>query len=99
MKNTGIVRKLDELGRITLPMEMRKNFEMTDHTPLHIYVDGDKIILEKFEPGDIFTGETEHLYTYKGKSVSLKSIIEIAKLAGLQIELDKNNIDDDFRQN
>ena len=57
MKSTGIVRRLDELGRITLPIELRSNFDVNERDPLEIFVDDDKIILKKYNPADIFTGE------------------------------------------
>ena len=47
MKNTGVVRRLDELGRITLPMELRKVFGIEERDSLEIYVEDDKIILKK----------------------------------------------------
>ena len=83
MKSTGIVRRLDELGRITLPIELRRNFDVNERDPLEIFVDDDKIILKKYNPADIFTGED--MIDYKGKKVSRKSIIELAKLAGFEI--------------
>ncbi len=83
MKNTGVVRRLDELGRITLPMELRKVFNIQERDSLEIYVEDDKIILKKYAPTDIFTGETEDLIEYHGKMVSRKSIEEMAKLAEL----------------
>lgn len=67
MKSTGIVRKLDELGRITLPIELRRNFDVNERDPLEIFVDDDKIILKKYNPTDIFTGEMDDLVEYKGK--------------------------------
>lgn len=83
MKNTGVVRKLDELGRITLPMELRRSLDLNEKDALQIYVDGDKIILEKYSPSDIFSGSKENLVEYKGKKVSVESIKELAKLANL----------------
>ena len=75
MKSTGIVRRLDELGRITLPIELRRNFDVNERDPL-----------KKYNPADIFTGEDmDDLIDYKGKKVSRKSIIELAKLAGFEI--------------
>ena len=59
MKSTGIVRKVDELGRIVLPIEMR----------LEIYVDGDKIILKKYQPACIFCENTRDIINFKGKNV------------------------------
>lgn len=85
MKSTGIVRKLDELGRITLPIELRRNLDVNEKDPLEIFVDDDKIILKKYNPSDIFTGEMDDLVEYQGKKVSKKSILELARLAGLKI--------------
>ena len=83
MKSTGIVRKLDELGRITLPIELRRTLGVGERDSLEIFVDEDKIVLQKYEPSDIFSGTREDLLDYHGKKVSKASIIEIAKLAGI----------------
>lgn len=85
MKSTGVVRKLDELGRITLPIELRRNLNVNERDPLEIFVDEDKIILKKYEPSDIFTGEMSDLIEYCGKKVSKDTIIELARIAGLTI--------------
>ena len=68
----------------------RSNYVVTlivnERDPLEIFVDDDKIILKKYNPADIFTGEDmDDLIDYKGKKVSRKSIIELAKLAGFEI--------------
>lgn len=86
MKSTGIVRKLDELGRITLPIELRRNLDVKDRDPLEMFVDQETIILKKYSPADVFTGEMNDLVEYKGKKVSKSSIIELTKLAGLSIK-------------
>jgi len=83
MKSTGIVRKLDELGRITLPIELRRTLGVSERDPLEIFVDEDKIILRKYEPTDIFSGAKDDLFEYHGKKVSKESIVELAKLAGI----------------
>lgn len=83
MKSTGIVRKLDELGRITLPIELRRTLGVGERDPLEIYVDEDRIILTKYEPTDIFTGEKNDLYDFCGKKVSKDSIVQLAKIAGI----------------
>ena len=82
MVSTGIVRKLDELGRITLPIELRRSMGILDRAPLEIIVD-DRIVLKKYQPEDIFTGETDDLIEYHGLKVSKKSIEELAKIAGI----------------
>jgi len=85
MTDTGVVRKLDDLGRITLPMELRKNLGITDRDALHIYVEEQRIILEKYALSDIFTGNKEDLIEFHGKKVSKESIKELAKVAGMKI--------------
>lgn len=83
MKSTGIVRRLDELGRITLPIELRRTLDVSERDPLEIFVDEGKIVLQKYEPTDIFNGSKENLIEFKGKKVSKDSIIELAKIVGL----------------
>ena len=51
MKSTGVVRKVDELGRIVLPIELRKILDIKQHDPIEIFMDNDKIILQKYQPG------------------------------------------------
>lgn len=86
MKSTGIVRRVDELGRIVLPKELRKVLNIECQDSLEIFTEDQTIILRKYEPADIFTGETEDLIEFEGKKVSRNSIRTMAKLAGLKIE-------------
>ena len=67
MKSTGIVRKVDELGRVVLPIELRRNMGIEIKDSLEIFVDENTIILQKYEPADIFTGSMDDLIDYKGK--------------------------------
>lgn len=83
MKSTGIVRKVDELGRVVLPIELRRSLNINEKDSLEIFVDDNKIILKKYEPADIFSGSMEDLIDYKGKRVSKASIEEMAKIIGL----------------
>lgn len=84
MTDTGIVRQLDRLGRITLPIELRKSLGFAEHESLQIYTEDNRIILKKHEESaDIFTGSTEDLIEYQGKMVSRESIRQLSKLAGL----------------
>lgn len=69
MKSTGIVRKVDELGRIVIPKELRNNKGMDIGQPLEIFVDKDKIVLQKYQAGCIFCGEIDNTVEFKGKSV------------------------------
>ena len=70
MKSTGVVRKLDELGRITLPIELRRTLGVAERDTLEVFVEEDKIILKKYAPCDIFTGSMEDLVDYHDKKVS-----------------------------
>lgn len=85
MKSTGIVRKVDELGRVVLPIELRRNMGIAIKDSLEIFVEDNMIILKKYEPADIFTGSMDNLIDYKGKKVSRQSILEMARLAGLEV--------------
>lgn len=85
MKSTGIVRRVDELGRIVLPIELRRILNINERDTLEIFVDDERIILKKYEPADIFTGSMDDLIEYKGKKVSKESILEMAKLADLKV--------------
>ena len=83
MKSTGIVRKVDELGRIVIPIELRRTLDIEEKDSLEIYMNESSIVLKKYEPADIFTGETLELVEYCGKKVSKDSIKEMAELIGL----------------
>ena len=69
MKSTGIVRKVDELGRIVLPAELRRTLRIAEKDPLEIYVDGVTIVLRKHEEHCIFCGESESIRTVLGKTI------------------------------
>ena len=69
MKSTGVVRKLDVLGRIVLPAELRKTLDIAEKDALEIYVDGEQIILKKYQPACIFCGDAKDVINYKGKNI------------------------------
>lgn len=69
MKSTGIVRKVDELGRIVLPIEMRRTLDIAEKDALEIYVDGDSIILRKHQAECVFCGNTEFAVNCEGKNI------------------------------
>ena len=79
MKTTGIIRKIDELGRIVLPIELRKKMGIEQHDAIEIYVDGDKVILKKHGNECIFCGANKDLAEYKGKSICLNCIRNLSK--------------------
>lgn len=69
MKATGIVRKVDELGRIVLPIELRRTLGIGEKDYLEIFVEQDEIVLKKYEPTCIFCGSSEEIISFKGKNV------------------------------
>ena len=69
MKATGIVRKIDELGRIVLPIELRRTLDISEKDSLEIYVEDDSIILRMYKPACIFCNNTRDIVVYKGKNV------------------------------
>lgn len=79
MKSTGIVRKVDELGRVVIPIELRRTLQIGEKDPLEIFVEGNTIILRRYEPLCFVCGEgsNEKYIDFKGKKVcrSCKEII------------------------
>ena len=69
MKIGGYTRKVDELGRIVLPIELRRTLDIAERDSLEIYVDGDTVILKKYEPACIFCGTKENVYLYRDKNI------------------------------
>ena len=69
MKSTGIIRRLDELGRVVIPIELRNKFNISEKDPIEIYVEGSNIILKKYEHNCVFCENTLFLNEYKGKQV------------------------------
>lgn len=84
LKSTGIVRKVDELGRVVIPIELRRTLGISEKDALEIYVDGERIVLKKYEPACIFTGEVDDTIRYKNKVVSKKCILEMYQLLNEQ---------------
>ena len=80
MKSTGIVRRVDELGRVVIPIEIRNQFNIVEKDPIEIYVEGASIILKKFEPNCIFCGSTENLYNFNDKLICENCSKKIGKL-------------------
>lgn len=96
MKSTGIVRKIDALGRMVLPSELRAQFNLKEGDAVEIFTSNDMIVLKKYAPADIFTGEMDNLIEYRGKKVSLNTIKELARIAGFTLNDDKSNINGQF---
>ena len=69
MKSTGIVRNVDELGRIVLPIELRRTLDIAEKDSMEIYIEGDAIILRKYQPACIFCDSAKDIVSYRGKNV------------------------------
>ena len=80
MKSTGIVRKVDELGRIVLPIEMRRTLDIEEKDTWEIYVEGSSVILKKYKPSCIFCDTTKDIVVFKGKNICPKCLKELKEL-------------------
>ena len=80
MKSTGIVRKVDELGRIVLPIEMRRTLDIGEKDALEIYVEGSSVILKKYKPSCVFRDATKDITVFKGKNICPKCLKELKEL-------------------
>ena len=79
-KSTGIVRKVDELGRIVLPVELRRTLEINEKDDVEIYVDGSSIILKKYRPTCVFCNGIKNIIKYKGKNICPRCLKGIKNL-------------------
>lgn len=69
MKSTGVVRKVDELGRIVLPSEIRKILDINPKDAVEFFMDGDRIVIQKYQPSCIFCNNTENVVFFNGKLI------------------------------
>ena len=74
MKSTGIVRKVDELGRIVLPIELRRTLDIAERDSLEIYIDGSSVVMKKYQPACIFCDSAKEIVSFHGKNVCPKCI-------------------------
>ena len=79
LKSTGIVRKVDELGRVVLPIELRRTLDIAEKDALEIFVDGSTIMLKKYEPACIFCDDARDVSVYKGKNICPECMRELKK--------------------
>ena len=80
IKSTGIIRKVDDLGRIVIPRELRLMLEIQEKDPIEIFVEGSSIILKKYHPNCVFCGSSRDLHLYKDKLVCYKCKEDIINL-------------------
>lgn len=69
MKNTGIVRRLDDLGRVVVPRELRRSLQIENGDEVETFMEGDRIILKKYEPGCVICGSMDNLVAFRGRPV------------------------------
>lgn len=79
MKSTGIVRKVDDLGRIVLPIEMRRTLDIAEKDTLEVYVEGESIILRKYQDACVFCDSVRDLVNYKGRCVCPECIAALSR--------------------
>lgn len=77
MKSTGIVRKVDELGRVVIPIELRRVLDIAEKDPVEIFVDGNKIILKKYETCCVFCNSPENVTNFKGRNICSECLKEL----------------------
>ena len=77
MKSTGMVRKVDELGRIVLPIEIRKTLDIEQKDALEIFVDADRIVLQKYQPACIFCSQVDNIVYFNGKRVCASCLAKL----------------------
>lgn len=82
MKATGIVRRIDDLGRVVIPMELRRTMGIVEGDPLEIFVDGDRVILRKYLAGCVFCGSETGIKMIRGKMICNGCVSEIAESRG-----------------
>ena len=80
MKSTGIVRKVDELGRIVLPIELRRTLDIDVKDALEIYVEGSQIILKKYETACVFCGSSKEVIKFNEKNVCRNCIHDLESI-------------------
>ncbi len=69
MKTPGLIRKVDALGRIVIPSELRQAMELQQGDALELYLEEDRLVMKKFAPACIFCGGIARLVTYEGKNI------------------------------
>lgn len=79
MKSTGVVRRVDELGRIVIPIELRRTLGICEKDGIEIFTEGQNMVLKKYEPACIFCGEANGIVNYKGKNICSHCLEELKR--------------------
>ena len=79
MKTTGVIRKLDELGRIVIPIEQRRTLDINLHDPVEINIEDGKIVIKKYHTSCIFCGGAQGVTVFKDKPICKKCLNELLK--------------------
>ncbi len=74
MTSTGIVRRIDSVGRFVLPIELRRTLQIEESDSLEIFVEDNTIVLKKYQPACIFCGNARDITLYKGKNICAECI-------------------------
>ena len=80
MTSTGIVRRIDSVGRFVLPIELRRTLDIADNDSLEIFIEDNTIILKKYQPACIFCGDADQVTHFGGKLLCRACIAKIASL-------------------
>ncbi len=78
-KRASVIRRIDDMGRIVIPKNLRDQLEIVDDDEIEITDDGDRLILRKYRPRCTFCGNTEQLLAYKGKFICRKCVDILSK--------------------
>ena len=81
MTSTGIVRRIDSVGRFVLPIELRRTLEIADNDSLEVFIEDNTIILKKYQPACIFCGNARNVENYKGKNICKACMQELKENA------------------
>lgn len=79
MKASGIIRRIDGLGRVVIPMEIRNKLDIKQNDPLEIHVEGSSVVVKKYEPDCTFCGSSKNITEFKGKNICEKCLAELRK--------------------
>ena len=80
MKSTGILKSVDELGRIVLPKKMRENLDIDIRDKVELFVEGDRIILQKYVPNCIFCGAEQNIFIFNGKRLCAECLESLKQM-------------------